>query len=155
MEELTAALPKIVSIFSLAFFSFWPAMPAGIALGLHPLVVIATTTLSYASGALLMLLLGDRLRAAWRRFRGRDAEPAETPLPAPDTLLRRAWRRFGAAGLGLLAPMTVGSQTGALVGMALNIRRWVILVWMVLGALVWSILLTIGALAGLVGLLGG
>ena len=44
-------LPAIASIFGLAFFYFWPAIPAGLALGLSPLIVIATTSLSYMSGS--------------------------------------------------------------------------------------------------------
>ena len=27
---------QIASVYGLAFFYFWPAMPAGLALGLHP-----------------------------------------------------------------------------------------------------------------------
>ena len=39
------------------------AIPAGLALGLSPLTVIFTTTLSYASGAAVITLLGGPLRA--------------------------------------------------------------------------------------------
>jgi uncharacterized membrane protein YjjB (DUF3815 family) len=56
------------------------------------------------------------------------------------------------AGLGLLAPMTIGSHTGALLGLALKARPRALLIWMTLGALGWSLLLSAIALLGLAGL---
>ena len=145
-------LPAILSTFGLAFFSFWTAIPLGMALGLHPLAVILTTTLSYTSGVLLMLLAGEAVVALWRRpAPGPDEAAPAREVPA---LLQRAWQRFGAQGLGLLAPMTVGAHTGALLGMALRIRRWVLLTWMIVGALVWSVLLTLAVRVGALGLGG-
>ncbi|GIL08504.1 MAG: hypothetical protein BroJett033_0150 [Chloroflexota bacterium] len=141
-----AEAPKIVSIFALAFFSFWTAIPAGLALGLAPPLVIATTTLSYVCGAALVLLPGERVRA-WvlRRFNRQAA------VEAPPGALRRAWERWGAAGLGLLGPMTVGAQIGAALGLALNARPRALLLWMTLGALAWSVLLTLAVTLGVLG----
>ncbi len=149
MEDLILSLPKVASLYALAFFSFWPAMPAGLALGLHPVVVVATATLSYISGATVMLLLGERLCAWFRRRFQRRQQEAGTASPG---LISRAWRRFGVIGLGLLAPMTVGAQTGALLGLSLDVRPRRLLFWMSLGALGWSVLIMLGALLGVAGL---
>ena len=62
MEDIAVLLPKLLSIFALAFFYFWPAIPAGLALGLPPLLVIITTSLSYACGVVVVTLLGERVR---------------------------------------------------------------------------------------------
>ncbi|GAB4572743.1 MAG: hypothetical protein Kow0077_13030 [Anaerolineae bacterium] len=155
-HHLTFLLPRVLSIFGLSFFSFWPAMPAGIALGLHPLIVIATTTLSYASGVVLALLVGSHVARLWRKVRRisspatGDSHPTSAEsTPASRSRLHRVLNRFGAQALGLLAPMTIGSHTGALMGRALHMRRWVIVVWMTLGALAWSVILTVAALLGL------
>ena len=117
--------------------------------------MVATATASYASGVILVLVLGDRARGLLHRLRRRDAANADTApeaIPAPTGRLRRVWDRYGVVGLGLLAPMTVGSHTGALLGLALKARPRALLIWMTLGALVWSALISAIALLGLIGL---
>ena len=66
-------------------------------------------------------------------------------------IIWRAWKRFGVIGFGFLAPMTVGAQIGALIGLTLQLSTLRLFIWMVLGALVWSILLTILVLLGVAG----
>ena len=150
MDDPTLQLTQIASIFGLAFFYFWPAMPAGLALGLHPLVVVATATASYVSGVILVLVLGNRAHGLLRRLR--RAPTGEAPEDVPPGRLRRVWDRYGVVGLGLLAPMTIGSHTGALLGLALKARPRALLIWMTLGALGWSALISAIALLGLIGL---
>lgn len=145
IEPLLAEIAKVASTFTLAFFSFWTAIPAGLALGLTPLVVIATTTLSYASGVALITLFGGRIRDWIMRRLGQSG------AANPDSRIHRIWRRYGLLGLGLAAPMTVGAQIGAALGIALDARPRRLFLAMSLGALVWSILLTAGVTLGLLG----
>jgi hypothetical protein len=145
MEDIAAALPKILSIFSLAFFYFWAAIPAGLAFGLSPLVVILTTSLSYISGVALVTLAGERVRAWIFKRLGK-----KTTLN-PDSLAGRIWERAGVAGLGLAAPVTVGAQMGAAIGIALNARPRHLFFWMCAGAVAWSLLLTVLTTMGVIG----
>lgn len=143
MGDIFIVLPKVLSIFAVAFFTFWPAIPAGLALGLSPTVVIITTTLSYICGVALVLMPGERLRDwAMRRWGNRTSQPG---------LIRRVWSRYGVIGLGLLAPMTVGAQIGAFLGLSSNAAPRRLFIWMALGALSWSVLLTAAVLLGVLG----
>jgi hypothetical protein len=145
MELFLIEIAKCASIFALAFFSFWPAIPAGLALGLSPLTVIATTTLSYASGVGVIVFFGGSIRAWFvRRFQQQGAESAQGRL-------QRIWQRYGMVGLGLAAPMTVGAQIGAVFGIALNASPRRLFLAMTLGALAWSIGLTLACVLGLIG----
>lgn len=143
MQEIVITLPKILSIFAVAFFTFWPAVPAGLALGLSPIVVIATTTFSYICGAALVLMPGEHLRS-WvaRRWSGQTQQTG---------FIWHIWSRYGVIGLGLLAPMTVGAQIGAVLGLSSNTKPRRLLIWMALGALGWSVLLTTAVLLGVMG----
>ncbi len=132
MDAIWIELSKVISIFALAFFSFWPAIPAGLALGLSPVTVILTTSLSYSCGVGVTLLL--------RRAQG-------TPQR-----LREIARRYGVVGLGLAAPMTVGAQIGAALGLVLDVPPRRLFLGLALGALVWSVALTAASLLGWVGL---
>ncbi len=142
MSDLLIELSKVLSTFALAFFSFWGSIPAGLALGLSPLVVILTSTLGYVSGVGIVAFAGGRLRA-WvdRRFGSRAALD-------PNSRLYRIWDRYGMIGLGALAPLTVGAQIGAAIGMALNAPPFRLFVIMSVAAFVWSIGLTAAFLLG-------
>jgi hypothetical protein len=116
-----------------------------LALGLSPITVIATTTVSYASGVALVALLGGRVRD-WVMQR-----LSKRGTPDPNSRLRRIWDRFGVIGLGLAAPVTVGAQIGAALGLLFNGHPQRLFLAMALGALVWSIALTLVVTLGVLG----
>jgi hypothetical protein len=148
MDSFLLDLPAIASTFALAFFSFWAAIPAGLALGLSPVAVIVTTSISYASGVVLIALVGGKIRdwVIQRMSKKGDPEPAGW--------LRRVWDRFGMIGLGLAAPLTVGAQIGAAIGLALGAPPRRLTLAMSLGALAWSIGLTAGVSLGVMAVNG-
>lgn len=136
MEQLLAELPKVLSVFGLAFFSFWAAITLGLGLGLSPVVVIVTTTLSYALGVVLIVWIGGPIRErVMRRFN-------QSQTPFEETRIGRIWERYGIIGLGLAAPMTVGAQIGAAIGITLKAEPRRLFLAMAGGALAWSIGLT-------------
>jgi hypothetical protein len=136
-------LAALASTFGVAFFWFIGAIPAGAALGLPlPLAALAAW-LSYIAGILVVLLIGVRLREALVRRLKLSFEPQ------PDKLWWRVWNRFGMIGLGLLAPVTLGSQAGTLLGLALGTRPLPLLLAMGLGAAVWTVIITVLASLGI------
>ncbi len=145
MGDVLRLLPQLVSVFAIAFISFWAAIPAGLALGLGPIPVVITTVLSYASGVGVVVLVGKPLRDWLMRRFGKKIKTDG------DSLIQRAWKRFGVIGLALLAPMTVGAQTGALVGLTLGVPPRRLLIAMSLGAMAWAIVLTGAVLLGVLG----
>ncbi len=139
-------LSGVLATFGLAFFWFIGSIPAGIALQLPPVVAGLIAWVSYVSGVLLIVLVGAPLRRRLaRRFRVSLA-------PRPDSLLGRAWQRWGLIGLALLAPVTVGAQVGALIGLALGAAAGRLLAAMALGAAVWCAGITLAAALGLAAL---
>jgi len=144
MDVVLAELAKCLSIFGLAWFSFWPAIPTGLALGLHPIVVILITSGSYISGILLILLPAHSIRAWIIKCFGKNFDKSSDK----DSVFMQIWQRYGVIGFGLVAPMTVGAQLGAMLGVTLNISRNQLILWMTLGVIAWSIGLTLLAVAG-------
>jgi hypothetical protein len=136
-------IPGIISTFGLAFFWFIGAIPAGMALNLPPLVAAVTAWASYTAGVLLIVLVGAPLRQ-WiiKRFNiSLEHDPKK--------LFWRVWDRFGLAGLALLAPVTVGAQIGALLGLALNVPPRRLVVAMALGVALWCVGITLVTALGL------
>jgi hypothetical protein len=137
------------AIFGWAFFSFWSAIPAGIALQVAPLLVVATVTISYGSGVALVVLAGIPLRQRiQRRFLKTDAALTEVQGNRGLRWATIIWQRFGLVGLALLAPMTLGSQLGAVIGLAFGARPLPLMIAMTLGAALWAILITLAVVAG-------
>jgi hypothetical protein len=135
-------IPALISTFSLAFFYFIGAIPAGIALGLSPLVVGLIAWLSYTLGVVLMVVIGTPLREKIVKHFGL------TSSPAPESMLWRAWQRFGVLGLSVLSPVVVGAQIGAIIGLSLGVAPHRLIVGMSLGALLWCAILTLAVSLG-------
>jgi hypothetical protein len=92
------------------------------------------------------LLPGERIRAWFLNRYQRKNKDDEQP-----SLIRRAWDQYGIMGLGLLGPMTVGAQIGTALGLSLNAPPRKLFIWMTLGAIAWSLILTIIFALGLAG----
>jgi hypothetical protein len=132
---------QFLSVFLLAVIELWAAIPAGLAMGLNPVLIGICT----ASGAIIctffVIWIGDRLRK-WMLSRHSNKKDPQKP-----GLVQRIWQRYGIIGLGLLAPFLSGAPLGAAIGIALGARKVPLMIWMSLGIILWTALLTtLGAL---------
>lgn len=149
IESLLVTAAALTTVFGWAFFSFWSAIPAGLALNVTPLLVLVTVTVSYSSGVALILVVGTPLRQRIRRRMQGNADEAARPNRAV-SMVQSAWARYGLIGLALLAPMTVGAQVGAVIGLSFGARPVPLLLAMTLGAALWALALTLAIGAGIV-----
>ena len=126
-------LPAIISTFGLAFFYFIAAIPAGAALQLPVSLAALTAGLSYTAGVLVVVLIGAPLRERLaKRFN-------ISTIHDPNKLIWRVWDRYGLIGLSLLAPVTLGAQIGALLGLSLGVKPRPLVIGMGLGVAVWCV----------------
>jgi hypothetical protein len=141
---------KLFTTFITGAVEIWAGVPAGIALGLSPLMAGIATALGAVVSAVFVILLGSRFRS-WLVQRlnkkgGEDIQPK-----GREKVLYRIWVRYGVVGLGLMAPILTGVPLGAAIGVALGAPpRW-LLAWTVAGALFWTALITAAAALGLAG----
>ncbi|MCB9453830.1 MAG: hypothetical protein H6672_20560 [Anaerolineaceae bacterium] len=148
-----ADLMTLGMVFSWAFFSFWSAIPAGITLQIAPGLVALTVTISYTCGVVLVVSAGTPLRARIARRIERSGGTSH-----PNRALRAiqaAWSRFGLVGLGLVAPVTVGAQLGAVIGLTLGAKPLRLVAAMTFGAALWSAAITLAILAGVLAVSAG
>lgn len=130
-------IAALASVFGIAFFYFWASIPAGIAQGLSPVLVVAVASVSYACGVGLVILAGQPLRdRIMQRFGGKVSSN-------PNSTIRRVWDKYGLVGLALLAPVTTGAQIGAIIGISLNAPPRRLFVLMSLGGLLWGIIVAV------------
>ena len=136
---------KLVAVLGLGAFELWAAVPAGLALQLHPVATGVTAAAGAILGALAIVLPGERVRA-WLLSRhggqGRQGRAGR---------IQRVWQRYGVVGLGLLAPILTGVPLGVALGLALGAPSGRLLFWSSLGAVLWSAGLTLVGALGLAG----
>ncbi len=135
---------KLLTVLGLGAIELWAAIPTGLALGIHPLLTGLAAGVGAVLGVLVVLALGGGVRA-WllSRHGGGGAERHGA--------VYRIWSRYGVMGLGLLAPLLVGTPLGTVLGVTLGAPSRRLLLGMALGIAVWSTLLTIAGTVGLAG----
>jgi len=103
-----------LTAFGLGFFYFVGAIPAGVSAHVPLWIAALAAWIGYSLGGLVILLAGAPLRDWIMR------KLKINPKPDPAKLFWRIWHRFGLWGLALIAPVSVGPQTTAILALALG-----------------------------------
>ena len=133
---------SLLVVFGIGTVELWVAVPAGLALQVHPVATSLAAALGAIVGIVVIVFTGERVRD-WllRRFGG--AQRAGR--------LDRLWTRYGVMGLGLCAPLLVGAPLGTVLGISFGAPTDRLLLWMSLGAVLCSAGLTLAGAMGLYG----
>jgi hypothetical protein len=134
-------LLQLLGVFALSLVELWAAVPAGVALGLPPILVWLATVAGAMVCIVVVVLAGERLRA-WlvsRLGHGRAREGGR---------LRSIWERHGVIGWGLLGPLVLGAPFSAALGVGLGAPRGRLLIWLGAGVVLWTTILTAAAVFG-------
>jgi hypothetical protein len=134
-------LLQALGVATIALVALGAAVPAGIAMGLSAPLVWAATLAGALAGITVVVVTGDWLRS-WlvdRFGRGGAGEGGR---------LRWLWDGYGMVGWGLLAPLLLGAPLAAALGVALGAQRWRLVVWVGIGAALWTTVLTVAVALG-------
>lgn len=123
----------ITTAFGLGFVYFIAAVPAAVAAGAPVWAAALAAWSGYAAGAGVVIAAGAPLRAWLVR---KLSIPVQRD---PSRMIWRVWDRWGLAGLGLLAPVTIGPQAGAVLALAIGEKAPAVFAALALGALPWAI----------------
>lgn len=125
---------KFITTLGLGVLELWAAIPAGLAMGLHPVLTGLASAVGAVVGAAVIILPGARLRE-WLLRKKADPEKQKGKL-------YRIWDKYGIVGLGLLSPLLTGAPLGAAIGISLGASPGRLLFWMGIGIAAWTVLLT-------------
>ncbi len=117
----------------LGFFYFIAAIPGGTAAGLPVWLAALTAWLGYTAGAAVVVAAGAPLRE-WLMRKLKISGERD-----PSKMIWKIWDRAGLAGLGLIAPVTIGPQAGALLAMSLGSPAVRVLAALSLGVVPWCV----------------
>jgi len=129
-------LIQLLIVFGLSMIELWVAIPAGFAFNINPVAITIMASLGSIFGAIIDVWAGDKLRSRILKWRyGENAGPKQGRL-------FKIWNKYGVVGLGLLSPLLLGAPLGVAVGLVFGAERWRLLLWISVGIIAWSILLT-------------
>jgi membrane protein YqaA with SNARE-associated domain len=137
-----ALLLKLSTIFALGVAELWAAAPAGAVMHLNPVLVCLVAAAGAVSGGAVVLLLGERVKVWLERKHKREK------LEERRGWLYRIWLKYGVIGLGLLAPLLIGSPLGAAFGLVLGAPPRRLLPWLCAGSVLWSAVFSLAASLG-------
>ncbi|MFK7951454.1 MAG: hypothetical protein AB8B73_01310 [Ekhidna sp.] len=132
----TVAKYLTIYLLSSLKFVFGPAF--GIANDLPIPAIIACTSLGMMTTIYLFTFFGDSIRNFTQRFR-KDRRVFTKKSRRFVTL----WRKFGLKGMCLLTPLVLTPPGGGLLVNILGSKRKLILKWMWISAISWSIIVTL------------
>lgn len=128
-------------------------IPLGLAYGLPPASVALVTFIGNTLPVLGIVTLHGRW-SRWRRGRNASTARAGEGGELGRGRWRRArgvWIRYGVPGLALLAPLVTGAHVAAVAALGFGSPRRLVLTWLTLSILVWTVGLTLGVSFGLAG----
>lgn len=136
-------LVKFISVVGLSIIELWAAIPAGMALNLHPLLICIASATGAIIGALLIILFGDVLRKRLLKKKNKKERTKGR--------IYLIWEKYGVIGLGLLSPLITGALLGAAIGISLGAAPRKLILWLSIGIVIWAVLLTAIGTLGLEG----
>jgi hypothetical protein len=135
-------LTSVIWVFIASIVELWFGIPLGLYLGLNPVIIAITAATGSILSAVLVATLGDGLRNSFLKWRYGDKIPRKGRI-------YDIWKKYGIIGLGLLSPLLLGAPIGAALGIGLGAPKERLLLWMSIGIVIWSALLTAAGFYGL------
>ena len=133
---------NIIIVYFVSFLELWAGIPLGLALNLNPFFIVIFAALGSISSALIVSFLGENIKKRFIKLRYKDKDLKKGTF-------YKIWNKYGIIGLGLLSPLLFGAPLGAALGIILGADRKTLIVWMSIGIILWSILLTSAGYLGL------
>ncbi len=135
-------MKQVFGIIVVGFVSavnMYVGIPLGYGFDLSPEVTGLAALVGSVGATVAMVFVGERImpavRRLYRRVRRRDEE-GEEPGEGDQEKSGRARgivERFGAPGLGIIGPMTIGGFASAVSGVAMGLPRLKLAIWIGIG----------------------
>ncbi|UTB33591.1 MAG: small multi-drug export protein [Methanobacterium sp. ERen5] len=132
---------SILFVFLASVLELWLSIPLGLVLKLNPILIIVAAAAGSIVSAFLVVTLGEGVRKWFIKWRYGSGSIEHGRI-------YNIWNKYGIIGLGLLSPLLFGAPLGAAIGVGLGASKNRLLLWMSIGIVIWSVVLTLVAFYG-------
>ncbi len=134
---------QISAIYVAGITGLYKGVPVGVALQAHPVIIAGFTALGNITTVFILLFSGGSFKKWLFKKMG------EGSLEKKKEKFTRMMDRYGTVGLGLIVSGTLGPIPAVLIGMVVvkDIRR--LMIFLVVGIILWSAALTAVAVLGI------
>ncbi len=134
---------SVISVFIASVVELWLAIPLGLFLKLNPVIIAVSAACGSIFSAFLVVTLGEGVRKWFLKWIYKEKSPEEGKI-------NDIWKKYGTMGLGLLSPLIFGAPLGAALGIAIGAPKNSLLLWITVGIILWSAILTSAGYMGLI-----
>jgi len=135
-------------LFLTGMAGIWKAVPVGLAMQLHPILIWLITSAGAGTAAILIYFFGNSIRNWLQKRRKQKAAPKKQKRA------QQLLDRYGIAGLGFLGTLIIGPNMAMLVGLLLVSSGKKFLIWTLAGILFWTLALTLLGWSGVNWIIG-
>lgn len=123
-------------IFLMGMLGMWKAIPLGLLLKSHPVFIFLMTTLGASLAVLILFFFGNKIRAYVLKKRANKVNNNK------ENRANKLFEKYGAAGLGFLGCLLMGSSMTIILGMVVVKSQKKLLYWTLVGIVFWSLVIT-------------
>ena len=132
-QEIIGAILVLLT----AITGIWKAVPLGLVLNLHPVVIFLMSASGSIISVLILYFFGNKIKR-WIMKSGDNPESSKK-----GKRIRNILNKYGPAGLGIFGTLIAGQITTVLVGLALVKSQKTFLLWMIAGSVFASLCITV------------
>lgn len=134
---------KSLLVLLMAIAGIWKAVPLGIVLKLHPVLIFAMTAIGGNITVLILFYSGNKLKSLLFKHREKREQSRSAKR------VRYLLDKYGPAGLGLIGTLIAGQITTVLLGLALVRSQRSFLLWAMAGTVFASLVITLLLVSGI------
>jgi len=133
----------MIIIYFAGLMGIWKGVPIGMMLNTSPLIVGFMTLSGSCTTALILYLLGDWVKKYVEK------RPGWAKMKKKQMKVERLMKKYGIIGLGMIGTITMGPSATIITGLVLTRAKNTLLIWTIIGILLWTTVITTAAAAGL------
>ena len=125
-----------ITVFVVGIFGIWKAIPVGLILKVSPFYIFLMTSLGATGGVVFLYFFGRKIKSIFPKRKKKENSKKNKRAA-------KIFQKYGTAGLGFFGCGIIGPNLTMIIGLVLSKKEKQLLLWALVGCVVWSFVLTL------------